>query len=111
MALLILLLAGCGIDPGVTPDAVELKARITWKGKPLTNATLHLQPTSNGAQAALPVRNGEVHAAVVPGQYAYYFEGANSAITRAIPEHYRAGSLERLVEIGPRATALNLSIE
>ncbi len=109
--LLVLLLPGCGVDPGATPSPVELKAHVTLRGKPVTNATLHLQPTRDGAQAALPVKNGEVQGTVVPGTYAYYFEGAKPLITQAFPDQYRSGSLDRLVEVGPQATALTLSIE
>ena len=100
--LLGLVLVGCAGDPGRNPDPVEVTGSVRVAGKPVTDVVLNLQPTGAGGQAAVPVRNGEFKGTVVPGRYTYYFtEGRAPAAYRAIPEKYRAGSLDRQIDVGP----------
>jgi hypothetical protein len=100
VVMLALVLLGCGTDPGRTPDAVEISGEVTLKGKRLSVATLHLQPTGAGTEAVLPVKNGTFRAKVTPGRYTYYVTGAREPI----PQPFRAGSLDRQTDIAAGST-------
>lgn len=105
MPLIGLALVGCGgIDPGKNSDPVEISGRITLAGgQPVSDVTLNLQPTGTGTQATLPVKNGEFKGTVTPGKYTYYFsegpKGVKPAGFQVIPEKYRAGAMDRQIEI------------
>jgi hypothetical protein len=106
-----LVLIGCMRDPGHNPDPVEVSGTVQAGGKSVTDVVLNLQPTGQGGQATIPVKNGEFRGSVIPGRYTWYFtETRNTAAFRTIPEKYRAGSLDRQIDVKPGA-ALNLSME
>jgi hypothetical protein len=106
--LLALALVGCGVNPGKTPDPVEINGRVTMAGKPVGDLTLNLQPTgTEGTQATIPLKNGEFRRQVTPGRYTFYLsEGPKTAAAafRAIPEKFRAGSMDRQIDIGQQPT-------
>jgi hypothetical protein len=103
--LLALALLGCGTDPGRTADPVDFSGEVTLNGKPLSAATLHLQPTGAGTEAFLPVKSGTFRGKVTPGRYTYYVSGA-----KGIPEKFRAGSLDRQTDIAA-GTTLRVTLE
>lgn len=91
---------GCGYNPGVNPDAVDVEARVTLAGKSVNDVNLNLQPTGTGTQAVIPVKNGVAKGPVTPGKYTYYLsEGKKAASFASVPEKYRAGLLDRQIEI------------
>lgn len=97
---LLIALAGCrGINPGINPDPVDIKGKVTSKGKPLTDVTITFQPTGTGGEAIMSVKNGEFKGSIIPGKYTYYF--TDSKRSTAIPEAYRAGSLSRQIDVKP----------
>jgi len=50
--------------------------------------------------ATLPVTNGSTKGVVTPGKYTYYLsQASNPAAFEAIPEKFRAGSMDRQIEI------------
>ena len=97
---LLIALSGCGgINPGVNPDPVEIKGKVTVKGKALTDATITFQPTGVGGEAIMAVKNGEFKGSVIPGKYTYYF--TDQKRSTQIPESYRAGSMSRQIDVKP----------
>jgi hypothetical protein len=109
-----LVLVGCSTNPGKNPDPVEVSGKVTSSGgKPVTDVVLNLQPVGIGGHATATVKNGEFKAAVIPGKYTYFFaEGSKAppAAFRAIPEKYRAGAMDRQIEI-KAGTVLDLKLE
>lgn len=104
-----LVLCGCTASTGKNEEPVEVSGRITHNNKPVSGVTVNFQPTGRGAQASNSVKDGNYKVTITPGKYTYYLtEGSNN--TNAIPEKYRAGSLERQVEI-TSAQTLNLDLE
>lgn len=110
LVLLVLIAAtGCGgINPGVNPDPTPIKGKVTLKGKPLSDVTITFQPTGVGGEATMAVKNGEFKGSVIPGKYTYYF--SDQKRPTLIPEHYRAGSMERQIDVKP-GDELTLAIE
>jgi hypothetical protein len=109
--LLGLVLIGCSRGSGPNPDPIEVSGTVQLAGKPVTDVVLNLQPTGTGGQAAIPVKNGEFHGSVIPGRYTWYFtETKNLTAYRAIPEKYRAGSMDRQIDISSGAK-LTLSMD
>jgi hypothetical protein len=109
--LLGLVLIGCTRGPGHNPDPVEVSGTVQAGGKSVTDVVLNLQPTGTGGQAVIPVKNGEFRGSVMPGRYTWYFtETKNLTAYRSIPEKYRAGSLDRQIDIAPGAK-LTLSMD
>lgn len=113
--LLGLVLVGCRVDPGKNPDPVEVTGQVTSAtGKPVTDVVLTFQPVDRGATATAVVKNGQYKASVIPGTYTFFFaegpKGVSPAGYNAIPEKYRAGSLDRKVEV-KGAGEVNLSID
>lgn len=106
-----LLLFGCGINPGKNPDQVDITGRVTLPGgKAVTGVTFNLQPTSTGTQAFYPVVKGEFKGKATPGRYTYFIsEGPSAAAFNAIPAKYRAGAMDRQIDVGPGA--LNVTLE
>ena len=99
---LLIALAGCGgVNPGVNPDPVEIKGKVSVKGKAVTDVTITFQPTGVGGEATMAVRNGEFKGSIIPGRYTYYFTDGKSAAK--IPEAYRAGSMSRQIDVKPGA--------
>ncbi len=98
--LLALLLCGCGVNPGKNPDRIEIAGTVTLAGKEVHGVILNLQVTGTGTPASLPVTKGTVKGTVTPGKYTYYLSAASSpADFKAVPEIFRAGSLERQIVI------------
>ena len=116
MALVGLSLVGCGgVNPSKNPDPVEVTGKVAFaSGKPVTGVTLNFQPIADGGQAFAPVKDGAFKGAVMPGKYTYFFtegpRGSSPAAFAAIPEKYRAGAMDRQVEIKPGAT-VNITLE
>ena len=114
--LVALALFGCGgANPGKNPDPVAVSGQVAFAGgKPVTDVTLNLQPTGAGGQAAIPVKQGAFKGDVIPGKYTYFFtegpRGSSPAAYQAIPEKYRAGALDRQVEV-KAGTTLTLTLE
>lgn len=112
LPVLVLVAFGCGkIVPDANPEAVEVTGRVTQGGKAISDVTLTLQPTGTGTQATLPVKDGNVKGTVTPGKYTYYItEGAKAAAYKSIPEGYRAGSMDRQIEI-KAGTTLDIKLD
>jgi len=109
--LLGLVLIGCMRGPGRNPDPVEVSGTVQLAGKPVSDVVLNLQPTGDGGQAAIPVKNGEFRGSVIPGRYTYYFtETRNLTAFRGIPDKYRSGSLDRQIDVTPGAN-LTLTLD
>jgi hypothetical protein len=100
--LVLLLIAGCGYkDPGKNPEPVEVSGHITKGGKPVSDVVLNFQSTGEGTQAAMPVKGGDFRGTITPGKYTYYISevGGKAKAFAAIPEKYRAGAMDRQIEI------------
>jgi hypothetical protein len=96
-----LIVAGCtSINPGKNPEQVEISGKVTMNGRPVSDVVFNLQPTGQGTQAVYPVVNGTFKGSATPGKYTYYItEGKNPAVYNAIPQRYRGGSMDRVIEI------------
>jgi hypothetical protein len=99
--LLLLLPLGCGsVNPGKTGDPVEIEGRVAIKGQAVDGLTFNLQPTGDGTPMTLPVKKGAVKGTVTPGKYTYFLsEGPARSAFAAVPAKYRAGSMDRQIEI------------
>lgn len=93
------MLAGCGVNPGKNADPVEVSGKVSINGKPVADAQLHFQPTGAGLQAMFAVKNGQFRGTMTPGKYTYYLDAAKPSVLASIPEKFRYGSLERQMEI------------
>ncbi|CAN5391459.1 hypothetical protein BH10PLA2_BH10PLA2_32810 [soil metagenome] len=96
--LLGLVLTGCSgyINPGKNPDPVQISGTVTSNGKNLSDLVLNFQPTGSGVQAVFPVKDGKYSGTVTPGTYTYYLsEGRSAAAFKAVPQSWRAGSMDR----------------
>jgi hypothetical protein len=108
-ALFVLVFAiGCG-NKSVKKNAepVEISGSVSMGGRPVNDVVFNLQPTGDGAQATLPVKDGAFQGTVTPGTYTYYIsETRNARAFEAIPEKYRSGAMDRKVEVasGTRLT-------
>ena len=92
-------LLGCG-GYASSPAPVEVSGTVTLGGRKVEGVTLNFITTGVGAQATVPVKDGEFRATMIPGQYTYFVsEGANPAVFKRIPEKVRTGSLDRQVTI------------
>lgn len=105
--LLVVMLVGCGVNPGKTKESVEIEGTVTVAGKPVNNVTLNLQVTGTGTPATLKVTKGAVKGLVTPGNYTYYLSQASSAADfKSVPAKAKEGSLDRQIEIkGPGPVA------
>lgn len=113
LPLLAVVLTGCGkMMPDANPDPVEVAGRVTLNGKGVSDVTLTLQVTGGtGAMATLPVKNGDAKGSVVPGKYTYFIaEGTNAAAFQKIPNKYRAGAMDRQIEIAA-GTTLHITLD
>jgi len=106
------LLAGCGVDPGTKPDAVDIAGKLTVNGKPVGDVNLTFQVITTGSPAEIPVKNGEFKSKMTPGRYTWFLsEGRKSQSLRGIPPNYLAGDMNRTVDIDANSTALALDIK
>jgi hypothetical protein len=106
-------LAGCQTNPSPNPDPIEVSGKVTLPGgKAVSDVVLNLQPTGTGGQATLPVKNGAFKGSVMPGRYTYYIteDSKNPAAFAAIPERYRAGAMDRQIDIAAGST-LNITLD
>jgi len=107
----LLLLIGCGVNPGQTDEPVDISGRVTHKGDLVNDVTLNLQPTGKGTPAFFPLKNGEFQGKATPGRYTWYIsEGAKPGAFKSVPEPYRAGSLDRQIETD-EGIKLDLTLE
>jgi hypothetical protein len=105
IALAVLVLVGCGVNPGKNAEPVDLEGKVSIAGKDVSYGTLSLQPTTKGTMATLPISNGKVKGVVTPGKYTYYISAASTEEAfEAIPEKYRSGSMDRQIEIKTAGT-------
>jgi hypothetical protein len=103
-----LALTGCGAAAPTEPD-VEVMATVTQGGKPVSDVVINFQPTGLGLPKIVPVKDGTFLTTMTPGTYAYYFTpGKAKAAFDAIPEKYRAASLERQIDVNGEALVLAL---
>lgn len=106
-----LVLIGCSVDPGKNAEQVDISGRVSQGGKVVTDVTFNLQPTGMGTQATLPIKDGEFKGKVTPGRYTYYItEGSKPAAYTGIPEKYRAGSMDRQIDVTAGST-LNITLD
>ncbi len=101
---LALTFAGCG--PAMKPMAAiaDVSGSVKLMGQPMEDGVLNFQPTGPGSPATIPVKKGTFKTQLVPGQYTYFFsEGGAKSTYDKIPPAYRAGSMDRQVEIAPGA--------
>jgi hypothetical protein len=106
----LVLLVGCGVNPGKNPDQVDITGKVTLPGKTVTDVTFNLQPTGTGTQAFYPVKNGEFKGKATPGKYTYFIsEGPSASAFKAIPEKYRSGSMDRQIDVDA-GTPLNITL-
>lgn len=105
---LLLLLAGCGSSVTKAPEPIDVTGRVQLSGKPVSEVVFNLQPMIGGNQAAIPLKNGEFKATLTPGVYTYYITEGSSKESRevfkSIPEKYRAGAMDRKIEIAAGGT-------
>ena len=108
MFLVLFGLAGCTINPSKNADPITVTGTVSQDGKPVSDVVIQFQATGAGAQASMPVKNGEFTGSIIPGKYTYYFteSSAKPAGFRSIPEGFRSGSMDRQIEIkdGSRIT-------
>lgn len=98
--------AGCNTTSiTVTPAPVDVTGSVKLAGQPLDEGTLNLQPTGPGNPATIPVKKGSFQAKVTPGRYTYFFsEGGSRATFAKIPVGYRAGSMDRQIDVASGST-------
>jgi hypothetical protein len=109
--LLAVVLIGCGVNPGVNPEPVDISGRVTLAGRPVSDVTFNLQATGAGTQAMYPVKAGEFRGKATPGRYTWYLsEGSNASAFRAIPGKYRQGAMDRQIDVGA-GSALDLKLD
>ncbi len=103
---------GCGgISVTPTPEAVTISGEVTQDSKPVNDVKLNLQVTGDGLPAVIDVVDGKFTAEVVPGKYTFFITPGKSANSfKAIPEEYRAGSLDREYEVS-EGTELILALD
>ncbi len=79
IALLGLLLAGCGSSAEQLDQPVSVKGRVTISGKPAKGYALTLQPLEDGHLTVLDLgTDGAFSGEAVPGKYAYYVVAGKS---------------------------------
>ncbi len=104
--LMLALLSGCGSDARPMPDKSEIAGRILLKGKPLQDAKVVLQPLGVGSDAhGVCDRQGNFKLQAVPGRYTWFVspkdeKRISEAAVKSVPEAYRSGSLDRVIEAG-----------
>jgi hypothetical protein len=106
-----LALAGCGSVPPTEPE-VEVMATVSKGGKPVSDVAINFQPTGLGLPKVIDVKEGAFLTTLVPGTYTYYFTaGKDKGAFDSIPQGYRAGSLDRQIEIASGSGSLELQID
>ena len=107
---LLAVVAGCGVNPGVTADPVDISGKVTAGGKPVDGIVLNLLVTGTGTPAAIPIKEGAFQAKLTPGKYTYYITKGTATDMSAIPEKYGEGSMDRQIEIAA-GQSLNINLE
>jgi hypothetical protein len=109
--LALLLLVGCSVDPGTKADPVDITGKVTQGGKPVSGVVLNLQVVGTGSPAEIPLTGSPFKFKATPGKYTWYLsESRNAAAFKAIPARYRAGAMDRTVDI-TAGTTLDLKVE
>jgi hypothetical protein len=99
VVLMAISLVGCGAEPPTEPS-IEVMATVTNGGKPVSDVVLNFQPTGLGMPKVVDVKDGAFLTTMTPGTYTYFFTpGPAKDAFEAIPEAYRAATLERQIEI------------
>lgn len=103
LALIALSVAGCG---GITPDKsteAEVSGTVVHaNGLPVKDVELMFQPTAGTARQATFIlkSDGKFSGVMTLGQYTYSFHELNKpAAFNAIPNNYKRGSSDRLIEV------------
>lgn len=106
------LVLGCGVNPGTTPDQVDVTGKLAVKGKAIDGVQVRFQPMSaTGNPAEFPVTNGAFKGKMTPGQYTYYVtEGKSAAAFKTVPDAFKMGSADRKVDVAAGA-ALDLKAD
>jgi hypothetical protein len=110
---IVLLLLGVtiGCAASKVPEPKDVTGTVKIAGQPVTGVNLALQPTEGGMPNGMEIIDGAVKGTVVPGKYAYFIaEGKDKKAFEAIPEKYRAASLDRQVKISAGST-LEINLE
>lgn len=112
IALAILSCSGCSSEPRKNPDPVDVTGTVTYKGKPLTDVVLNLQPTGGGHPVAATVLDGKFKSLVTPGKYCYFItEGSSPAGLKNVPNEYREATLDLRDEIIVASETSTIDIE
>ena len=102
-----IILSGCGnITPSMNPSPISVSGSVMQGNQPVGDVVLNLQPTGPGAlPVVIVLKNGQFEADVNPGSYTWFLsEGSEKSSKKAfesVAESFRAGSLERQIEVSP----------
>lgn len=102
-------LSGCGGYEKTTPGTdVEVSGSVNGPdGKPLKDCMIYFQPTGGLAQPAqFPLKDGKFSGKMLTGTYTYYINAPQmgdvrkgEAAIKGLPEGWKAGSLDRQVQV------------
>ena len=108
-------IVGCGgySNPGKVADPVDVSGTVTFKGQPLNDVTLNLQPAGAGHPVVATVTDGKFKAHVTPGEYIYFFtEGSSPAILETLPKDYRSpNDLREPLVVDSSTSSLDLKVD
>ena len=102
---LIVAVLGCGKGPVNLSEPVLVNGKVQWRGQPLNDTAISLQPLEQGHMALLRTDStGKFNAEVIPGKYAYFIDAANNSNrgkVAGIPSKYQQADLGRTVVVQP----------
>jgi hypothetical protein len=104
--LLITLVVGCGVQPGLKSAPVDITGKVSQKGQPIGDVAVTFQPLDKGHVKSLPVKpDGSFEGSMISGTYAYSITqstsaNATTALAKVDPQ-YLEPNLQRTVTIEP----------
>jgi hypothetical protein len=104
--LLITLVVGCGVQPGLKSVPVDITGKVSQKGQPIGDVAVTFQPLDKGHVKSLPVKpDGSFEGSMISGTYAYSITqstsaNATTALAKVDPQ-YLEPNLQRTVTIEP----------
>jgi hypothetical protein len=104
--LLVALVVGCGMQPGLKSAPVDITGKVSQKGQPIGDVSVTFQPLDKGHMKSLQVKpDGSFEGSLISGTYAYSITqstGANAttALAKVDPQYLEA-NLQRTVTIEP----------